>query len=58
MFSRESYEFDVREDTDTTTIVGTVLATDKDEGFNGKVAYQIQPSQFSKYFYSLFCLEI
>ena len=49
VFSRESYEFDVREDTNTTTVVGTVSATDKDEDFNGKIAYSIQPSRYSKY---------
>eukprot|EP00111_Clytia_hemisphaerica_P005933 TCONS_00017188-protein len=51
IFSREKYEFDVREDINTTTIVGKVTATDQDvEYFNGLVAYNIQPSQFSSFF--------
>ena len=49
IFSQSNYEFDVREDVNSSVVIGKVTATDKDSGFEGKINYRIQPSQFSKF---------
>ena len=49
VFTRESYEFDVREDINSSVIVGGVAATDNDEGANGNVHYSLMPSPFGNF---------
>jgi len=50
IFTRRNYEFDVREDINSSVVVGEVLATDEDESDNGKIHYSIMPSPFGNIF--------
>ncbi|KAK0062708.1 protocadherin-11 X-linked, partial [Biomphalaria pfeifferi] len=42
-FEKSSYEFEVSENMSENTTVGSVLATDRDSGDNGKIVYSLLP---------------